>query len=225
MERPAADPLAAPPRSRAVIRDVVLLHGLWMPSAIMRSLACRLAYRGYRPVLFDYRGRDDFAGNAARLAVFANRLHRPAHYVGHSLGGVLLLDALGADPNLPVGAVVLIAAPARGSESARRLARTPIGRWMLGRSRFRLCETTRPTWRRPEPLGIIGGTGATGIGRILGALTGDNDGVVCLTETGVDGCSDEVRFALGHTPLLFSLRVAEQIARFLEAGRFSRDLS
>jgi len=212
-----------PPHSRAAIRDVVLVHGLWMPSAMMWPLARRLTHSGFRPVLFGYRGRDDFAANALRLAEFVKRLGSPAHYVGHSLGGVLLLEFLGADPNLQIGSVVLIAAPVRGSESARRLARIPIGRWMLGMSRFRLCETTQPTWRRSEPLGIIAGTRATGIGRILGELQGENDGVVGAEEIGVEGCRDEARFALGHTPLLFSRRVAAQIARFLEAGRFSHD--
>ena len=48
------------------------------------------------------------------------RIHGRVHLVGHSMGGVLILRALQADPGMPPGRVVLMGAPVRGSAVARR---------------------------------------------------------------------------------------------------------
>ncbi|MGE0876613.1 MAG: esterase/lipase family protein, partial [Burkholderiales bacterium] len=70
--------------------DVVLAHGLWMPGLVMTPLAARLARAGLRCHIFRYAGhRRPLEWNAERLQRFVRRRlqGRPAHYVGHSLGG------------------------------------------------------------------------------------------------------------------------------------------
>lgn len=84
-----------------------------------------------------------------------------------------------------------------------------------------LWEERAPRWTRPEPLGVIAGTAPVGLGRVLGRLTGANDGVVCVSETMVDGMKEQALVAHGHSALIFSPRVARLVERFLREGRFS----
>jgi alpha-beta hydrolase superfamily lysophospholipase len=83
---------------------VVLVPGLWMPAVALALLASRLGRQGYAARLFAYRGRGSFEANVERLASFA-RDHlagRAAHFVGHSLGGLLILQALNRHAEMPI---------------------------------------------------------------------------------------------------------------------------
>ncbi|OGA06157.1 MAG: hypothetical protein A3D95_02605 [Betaproteobacteria bacterium RIFCSPHIGHO2_12_FULL_69_13] len=201
---------------------VVLVPGLWMPGAAMALLAARLARDGYSPRVFDYRGRSPFEVNVERLARFAHDAlgGEAAHFVGHSLGGVLVLEALNRHPEIAVASAVLVAAPVRGNAAGRRLAQRRLGRWMMGATEPVWAER-EARWRGNAPLGVIAGTLALGLGRALGPLRGPNDGVVRVAETGVDGMTERALVPLGHSALVVSGRVARLIERFLAAGRFT----
>ncbi len=76
----------------------------------------------------------------------------------------------------------------------------------------------------PEGLevGMIAGSGAKGMGRILGAMTGVHDGTVGLDETRFEGLADHIVLPVTHTGMLFSDAVARAVAEFLRDGRFGR---
>jgi len=198
--------------------EVVLIPGLWMPAAVMAVLASRLRRAGYTTRRFAYRGRDPFEANVDRLARSVDG--RTVHFVGHSLGGVLIFDFLCRHPELASGHVVLLGAPVRGCFAGRRLGSVAIGRWMLGGSAPRWIECDA-SWRRREPLGVIAGSRPLGLGRALGALPGENDGVVRVDETSVEGMREQVVVRQGHSWLPVSRRVAGLVQRFLADGRFS----
>ena len=194
---------------------VALVPGLWMPAAAMTLLARRLP--GYRPHVFAYRGRDSYEANVEALASFARG---KACFVGHSLGGVLLLDMLNRHPEIAPHAVVLLGAPVRGCLAGRRFGRASFGRWMMGACRA-LWEERDAGWQGGAPLGIVAGTLPMGLGRALGALPGANDGVVRVDETTVEGMTERALVRRGHSMLIASTDVAAMVARFLAAGRFS----
>jgi len=203
------------------VRDVILLHGLWVPAAVMTPLAARLGAGGFRCHLFSYYGRArPLPAHAERLARFARQVG-PAHFVGHSLGGLVLVEALQRHPELAAGCVVLLGTPARGNCAARRLQRLGWGRWFLGATQPLWSEGRAMRWTRPEPLGVIAGTLPLGLGRLFGALPGANDGVVRLEETEVEGMRERVVLRVGHSAMLLSARVAAQVAAFLRDARFS----
>jgi pimeloyl-ACP methyl ester carboxylesterase len=162
-------------------REVVLVPGLWVPAAVMALLARRLSRAGYRPHLFGYRGRRPFESNVERLARFARERcgAGEAHFVGHSLGGVLVLETLNRCADLGVSSAVLLGAPVRGCLAGRRLGRAGVGRWMMGACQ-RLWDERGASWQRRAPLGVVAGTRPLGLGRALGPLPGSNDGVVCV---------------------------------------------
>src|ERR1700686_2305146 len=134
---------------RPVTRDVILAPGLWMPSAIMALLAARLGRAGYATHLFAYRGRSPFEANVESMARFARESldGRAAHFVGHSLGGVLVLEMLNRSPEVAVASAVLLGAPVRGCFAGRRLGEARLGRWMMGAS-GPLWEPRSATWKR-----------------------------------------------------------------------------
>ncbi|MEO8203525.1 MAG: alpha/beta fold hydrolase [Betaproteobacteria bacterium] len=222
------DPAPGAPRGVAAcdVRDVVLLHGLWMPGLVMRPLASKLAARGYRPHVFDYASRRrPIEAHADRLVRFVRACARgPVYFVGHSFGGLVVLDTL-ARPDTPATTgVVLLGTPVRGCMAGRRLARAAPGRWMLGESRPLWEEGRAVRWDGRAPLGVIAGSRPTiGLGRLLGRLPGTNDGVVRLEETPVEGMTGRVVLPVGHTELIFAARVETHIAHFLAHGRFQYD--
>lgn len=203
-----------------VPRDVVLVPGLWMPAAVMSLMAARLARGGYATRAFGYLGRGPFDANVERLARFAREslAGRPAHFIGHSLGGVLVLDTLNRHRDIALGTALLLGAPARGSMAGRSLARYRIGRWVMGASQPLWAERDA-CWERPEPLGIVAGTKARGLAAVFGGLPGESDGVVRVEETAVEGMAARVLLPEAHGMLILSTRVAKLAQRFLAAGR------
>lgn len=205
-------------------REIVLLHGVWAPGVVMMPLGALLAREGFRCHRFNYRGAGrPLAANAEALVRFARGIG-PAHFVGHSLGGLVILHALNEHPELAVGNVVLLGTPARGSFSGRRLAGHRIGRWMLGATQPLWHGAASMRWKRTEALGVIAGTMPMGLGRAFGRLPGPNDGVVCVDETGIEGMRERITLHVGHSAMLISARVAAQTSAFLREGRFLNEV-
>jgi pimeloyl-ACP methyl ester carboxylesterase len=204
-----------------VTRDVVLAPGLWMPGAAMALLAARLARAGYVPQIFAYRGRSPLEGNVARCARFVREAYggRPAHFVGHSLGGVLVLEMLNSHADLRFASAVLLGAPARGCLAGRRLGTARVGRWMMGGC-GELWQEREAVWKRKGPLGVVAGTVPLGLGRAFGRLPGPNDGVVRVEETAVEGMTARTLVPLGHSLLIVSAAVGRLVERFMRTARF-----
>jgi pimeloyl-ACP methyl ester carboxylesterase len=200
-----------------MMQNVVLAPGLWMPAAAMRLLAARLERRGYGVRVFSYSGRRPYDANVEALASFAPER---AAFVGHSLGGVLILDMLNRHAELEPSAVVLLGAPVRGCLAGRRFGSARLGRWMMGACR-QLWEERAARWARGAPLGVVAGTVPVGLGRAFGSLPGLNDGVVRVDETTVEGMTERALVPRAHSTLILSSRVGELVERFLASGRFA----
>lgn len=190
----------------------------------MAPLAARLSRAGWRCHLFHYASRSrPLEANAEHLARYAERRvgARPAHYVGHSLGGLVVLRMLEAHRSLAVGAAVLLGTPARGSLAARHFQERRFGRWMLGASLPQWEEGRGAAWTRPEPLGVVAGSVPFGLARAWVRLPGSNDGVVRLEETAVAGMRQRIVLPVAHSEMIVSRRVADEVRAFLERGCFS----
>jgi pimeloyl-ACP methyl ester carboxylesterase len=204
----------------SVLREVILVHGLWVPSLVMTPLAARLQAAGFCCHLFEYPGRDrPLEAHAERLARFAQSVG-PAHFAGHSLGGLVVLDTLERRREVQAGNVLLLGAPVRGNFAGRRLARHGWGRWFLGASEPLWREGRGAHWTRPEPLGVLAGSFPVGLGRLFGALPGASDGVVRVEETEVAGMRERIVLPVSHSAMLISARVAAQAVSFLGDARF-----
>lgn len=201
---------------------VILVHGIWMTGLELRPLAGRLRRCGFAPVVFSYRSlRRSPAQNAEYLARFIQRQQAETiHLVGHSLGGLVILQALQDHPGLINGRILLLGSPVQGSAVAGRLHRYPLTRWLVGRSAERGLLGDGPRWQGPQDLGVIAGTLPLGIGRVVGGLPGGSDGTVAVAETVLEGAQDTLTLHTTHMGLVFSRPVATAVCRFLQQGGF-----
>lgn len=202
--------------------DVILVPGLWNPGGVLWPLAARLRSAGYAPRVFSYSGRAPLESNVERLARFVRETvdGRAAHFIGHSLGGVVVLETLNRHPEINVASALLIGSPVRGSYAGRRFGRERLGRWMMGAA-ANCWETHEARWTRAAPLGVLAGSVAIGLGRLVnGGLPGLNDGVVCVEETAVDGMSASKLIREPHSWMPVSAGVARLAQTFMSTGRF-----
>lgn len=188
----------------------------------MSLLRRRLGKAGLVTQRFSYPTvRCDIAANAVRLQHFLGGLDADTvHFVGHSLGGLLILRLFEDFPAQRPGRIVLLGTPYAGSATARNLARHAWGRRLLGHSLDQALLGDGPRWHGGRDLGVIAGTRPVGLGLLVGELSRPNDGTVVLAETqGIPGAVS-VTHPSTHTSLLFSAEVAQQVSRFLRNGRF-----
>jgi pimeloyl-ACP methyl ester carboxylesterase len=211
---------------------VVYVHGMWMPGSEMAYIRRHLAkHHGIGGHLFSYPSvRGTLDENAEMLAdcVQQQSAGERMHLVGHSLGGVVLLRMLTLYPQAPVDRAVCIGSPLCGSRAAIDLSRHDWGQAILGKS-IADGVTGRPAsdWATGvtgrHEVGIIAGTVAAGLGRLVTTFDGPSDGTVAVSETMLAGAKDHVCVATSHSGLVLSKKVAEQVAAFLKVGVFLRD--
>ena len=203
----------------------VLVHGLWMHGVVMQLQRCYLARMGFDAVCYSYPSmRRTLTANAEALADFARSLRAPhIHWVGHSLGGLVILRMLEREPALPPGRVVLLGAPYGDGYARRALAASRIGASMLGRSIGEWVQIRKPEKFPGREIGVIAGSLSRGLGRMVArGLPTPNDGVVTVAETELAAACDRIVLPVSHSGMLCSRRVAHQTGAFLRDGRFDR---
>jgi len=201
---------------------VILVHGIWMTGLELQLLAARLRRCGYRTRVFRYPSlRQSLTQNAARLVERVGQQGgATVHLVGHSLGGLVILQALQDQPDLVRGRVVLLGSPVNGSVIAQRLHARRFSRWLIGRSGDGALLGGGPHWRGSRQIGTIAGTRPLGIGQLLGGFGETSDGTVALSETQLDGVREATSFCSTHFGMLLSRPVARAVCGFLRKGRF-----
>jgi len=203
-------------------RLVIIVHGLWNQGPEAWLLKRRLKRRLRRDVsVYRYpsvRGR--FEDSARRLAERIDR-EGPVDLVGYSFGGLVTLEAVRRAAPGRVGRVVLISTPVRGSATARKLLGRPrVGRWLVGHSADVLAQGLADPLPDDVDIAVIAGTGGVGMGKVLGAMSGRNDGTVAVGETSLGGHEQRLVLPVTHTGMLFSRTVVDAVASYLVSGRF-----
>ena len=201
---------------------VVFVHGLWL-TGIEATLLCGRLARELRcdTHIFHYASvRASMRDIVRSLGEYTARLQAgTVHFVGHSLGGIVLLRFFEQSPQLPPGRIVLLGSPTRGSRAAHRVARWRIGATIMGQNvAAELLKTPERYWNARRELGVIAGDLPLGLGNLFGRLRVPNDGTICVEETELPGASDRIVLPVSHTGMLFSTRVARQTAAFLATG-------
>ncbi len=201
--------------------EIILVHGLWYHGIGMTLMANRLRRQGWQVRVFSYPTiSQPFARNVQTLHQFAMQSDaRQQHFIGHSLGGLLILRMLVEYELKTSGRVVLLGTPLTGSHVARRIGEQSLLRPALGRSVGVLCQglAELPPDRQ---VGMIAGNRPVGIGQITGRLLDANDGTVLLKETHSEQLNDHVVMPVTHTQMVLSAKVIEKASDFLKFGYF-----
>ncbi|MCU7843343.1 MAG: alpha/beta fold hydrolase [Candidatus Thiodiazotropha sp. (ex Monitilora ramsayi)] len=206
---------------------VVLLHGLGRSKAAMWLLASRLEYTGYHVVRIDY---DSFRTTPEQIVdsvtrdiqACCERRQNSIHFVGHSLGGLIIRAYLDHRRSDNLGKVVMIGTPNHGTDFVDKYR----DRWWLqiaGEAALALgtdSESFPNSLPKPDyPLGVIAGyrEGSTKDDHIAGP----DDGLVPVRSTLIEGMDDFILIETGHSAMRYDKAVAQQTIHFLKQGRFS----
>ncbi len=194
---------------------VVLVHGLARTSVSMSILAGRLEDDGYRVENWGYGSfGDTIDGHAESFQAFLDQIEADEgveriHYVGHSLGNIIIRAALVKDPPKKPGRIVMLAPPNKGSADAAFW--TPL----LGDVVKPLQELSNDENSVVNQMGVPANID-------IGIIAAANDGRVDLDDTHLDGEKDHIVVPGIHTFIVLREDTAEQVDYFLRNGSFKR---
>jgi len=205
--------------------DVVYVHGLWLTGAESVFLRRRLEREhGMRLHAFRYPTvRASMRDITERLHGFVQELQpRHLHFIGHSLGGLVIYRYLERFPQEKLGRVVFLGTPSVTSRAAVNAARKAawISRLIGQCVAEELLVDRERRWTFARDLGIIAGTRRRGLGQFFAGFDEDSDGTIAVSETRMVGATDHVSMPVSHTGMLMSDDVARAAATFLKGGRF-----
>lgn len=211
----------------AKTETVVLLHGLGRSRFSMAVLARFLRQSGFRVINIGYPSRrDPIARHVEHVRAILEKSVTPEttlHFVTHSLGSIILRSfALRHGAQFNLSRAVMLGPPNQGSHTARQVSRIPLLRKFIGPALLELANLKLEAGSDKIEVGIIaGGRGASAKG-LSPHLSGDNDAVVSVEETRLEGAKDHMIVRGLHSFLMYQPFVHGQILHFLRNGEFSR---
>lgn len=206
---------------------VILLHGLARTDASMDKLAGRLRQEGFFPVNHDYPSTDftieELSNRVVREAHERCPERATVHFVGHSLGGILVRHFLRDNELENLGRVVMLGPPNQGSQVVDAIGSLPGFRLLNGPAGQQLGTGPNSIPNQLGPadfeVGIIAGTRS--INLILSTLLPNpDDGKVSVESTKLKGMTDHITVPVSHPFLMRSDEVIEQTIHFLRYGYF-----
>lgn len=205
--RPGESPPAAEDRRELV----VLAHGMGRTPASMWWMARALRAEGYRVLNWGYssytRPVPELGARFGRDVAAAMGSADAVHFVGHSLGTVLIRWVLAHDPPARVGRAVLLAPPNRGAHRADVAA--PYLSWLLPPLEDLRSTAEAAAVRLHPPSGVE-----------VGIIAGASDRTVAVAETRLDGARGHVLVPCGHTLIMLRRDVLRLVSVFLRSGSF-----
>jgi hypothetical protein len=165
------------------------------------------------------------AGHADQLETLLNGLEDTdrVSFVTHSLGGLVVREVLNRGglwrDKVDLGRVVMLAPPNQGSELAVALDPLPPYAWIGGPSAVEIAAGP-PFATLPADVEVAVIAGGTSDGRGFNPLlSGNNDGVVTVTETELSGARDRMTVNTIHTLIAAAPETIAATLKFLESGR------
>lgn len=227
MRRLALGLLALWPAAAGAQDTVVLVHGILNKPFFMARLESALEKDGYAVVNWGYasteRSIEEYA-QALHARVEALNSTGTVHFVGFSLGSIILRECLANHPPARAGRFVQIAPPNHGSRVINELYDFRAFRWVYGEKAIAQLKADGDFLKNlgaPKiPFGIIAGGLGNGKG-FSPALEGDDDGSVAVASARLDGAADFVLIPREHTLLLIDNETLRQVRAFLKDGKFS----
>ncbi len=197
---------------------------------IMRPAERALAAAGYPVLNLSYpslkQPLDELvAGLAEQIAPFAARHAGPVHFVGHSLGGLIIRRMMVTHRPTNLGRVVTVGTPHHGSALSNFTRRIGLERALLGQMGDLLCvgrpaEVEALLGKVDYPLGSIAGN-RPGWQAVFGfCFTETHDGKVTISSSKVAGMTGHIIVPFGHDQMVSKAEVHRQIIAFLREASF-----
>jgi pimeloyl-ACP methyl ester carboxylesterase len=207
---------------------VILLHGLGRSEHAMFYLQKRINSAGFSTQSISYRSMKDNPDTiidsvGEEVMRCCHNKGDTVHFVGHSLGGLVVRAYLEKYPLQNIGHVVLLGTPNQGSELVDKYGES----WLFGLlgPTARQLGTGQADFPKRiahpyYPLGIIAGSSSI-LPMTSRVLPGPDDGMVAVESTKVEGMTDYILVDTNHSMLIYNETVADEVIHFLRKGEFS----
>ena len=206
---------------------IVLLHGLGRNTTSMWLLASRLDDAGYYVQRVGYSSLhqkpDEILKDiSSQINKCCQKHTQSVHFVGHSLGGLMVRSYLQSNKVDKLGRVVLLGTPNKGTEAADHFSNS----WLmdlLGPTAKALGtdDNSFPNSLKAPyyPVGIIAGERESELNDPV--IPGKDDGLVSVESTKIDGMTDFIIIETGHSMMRYDREVADQTIEFIKNGAFT----
>jgi pimeloyl-ACP methyl ester carboxylesterase len=211
---------------------VIILHGIFRTHRSMRGLAGFLEKSGFRILNLDYPSTKHSIETLADviqhdITQFASQISGQLHFVGYSMGGLLIRAYLNKYRPEKLSRVVMIGTPNQGSEVADFLQAIKLYRWLYGPAGQQLITKQdnflRHFGKVDYELGIIAGNKP--IDPISSCIIRKpNDGKVSIESTKLDGVKEHIILPCSHTFFPSNREMWAQVLHFLKTGLFTPKL-
>jgi triacylglycerol lipase len=210
---------------------VVLLHGIGRSKNAMQEMADDMSQKGYTVFNIDYPSRkksiEDLADDIKKT-LDAQKLdeNHKIHFIGHSMGGLIIRAYIHAHRPENLGRVVMLGTPNHGSEVADLLAGTTLFNGIYGLAGQQLVtdqEKFKAIFGAVDyEAGVIAGDRSIDPVSSWLIIPGKDDGKVSISSTKLDGMKDHIVIHATHTFMPSNAEVIAQAEYFLENGTFRR---
>lgn len=206
---------------------VVVLHAILTNNWYMQSLSNHLSAQGYEVINVNYPSTKYNLQELKSIIIKDIKNHvkddKPVHFVGFSMGGLLLRATLNEYRPKQMGRVVHIATPNNGSILADKVKDQELFKLFYGPAGQQLI-TDQSEFKNifgevDYELGVISGSGSYNV-FLNGLFDGDHDGRVSVKSTQIKGMKDHIKVKGVHSIMPFLSQVQEQTSNFIKDGRF-----
>ena len=209
---------------------VILLHGMLRTGKSMRTVQYYLGRKGYDVISITYPANKhnlqeltEFLHDQLKLSDSFNKASK-VHFVTHSMGGILTRYYLSKFRPANLGRVVMMGPPNQGTELAdfmtdkKRLG--PIFQKVFGPAGQEMRASHKHNDKPVDyEIGVI--AGSISINPLAPyVLEDDNDGIVSVESTRLDGMKDHIVMKSTHSFMMYNPKVMRQIDHFLKNGTF-----
>lgn len=210
----------------------VLLHGILCNDKVMKLLEISLEKEGYETLNINYQStaksiEDLVQDIRAELDRKDIADYSRVDFVGYSLGGLLIRELLRDKAQQPenLGRVVMMGSPHEGSEVADRVKDWALFKWVCGPAGQQLTtefqKQAKGELNIDYELGIIASADNAGHFWVREQIPDENDGLVSVESTKLDGMADHVTVEAPHVIMPLMPEVIRQVIHFFEKGSFN----
>lgn len=214
------------PENEVGKEKVVLVHGYGRSPAAMKAISEFLEEAGYQVYNLGYSSMiRDIEGVKKEVFRKADKFIAGStdrvHFVGHSLGGLLVRSYLDQRKPARLGNVVIMGSPNKGTPIVEHLRDKwyfplggPVTSSLSSKGSSFLASLKAPTYR----LGVIAGVIEREDNESM--IPGKDDGLVPLESAKVAGARDTIVMNVSHYRMRFDDRVMRQMLHFLQKVSF-----
>jgi len=208
---------------------VVLIHGFGRTSHCFKKMSANLEDNGYKTIAIDYPSRSLHVFQLAEQFILPQIQKEAAncskvHFVGYSMGGIIIRYILSNHRPKNLGRVVFVATPNSGAEVINAFTKYTWFQTIFGPAVQDISVGSKFMESLPDKVdyetGVISGNFSINPFTSLFILPGEDDGTVSVESTKIKGMKDQITVHSAHRAIVYNEQVIEETFEFIRNGKF-----